>query len=249
MMIYVDAGTTWSKICEISDKPSGFFGKYREYLTKTDKDKKYYIIPSNLLKDCEYRFTAGTGHMSKINLENEENYLNEVISLSKGYLKLCSNDGVVLDLGSRDAKWVKFNQGKFKDLDWNNSCASATGATVEMLLKFYDVNPDELEFTKERYNITCGIFGLEKIMDDIANGESAKIAISKFLHGIAYNSWQFAKKPQSVYLSGGFCENKCFVDSLAQYTGVHKLGRYVLLEGLIYEYERLKHDGKYLQSA
>ena len=89
-------------------------------------------------------------------------------------------------------------------MDWNTACASATGATVEMLLKFYDIKPDELEFTEEKYNITCGIFGLEKIMDDIANGEKASIAISKFLHGIAYNAWNFAKKPEKLYLSGGF---------------------------------------------
>ena len=141
-------------------------------------------------------------------------------------------DGIVLDLGSRDVKWVKFNQGKFKDLDWNNSCASATGATVEMLLKFYDVDVDELVTVDERYNITCGIFGLEKIMDDIAKGQEANVAISKFVHGIAFNAWNFAKKPKKIYLSGGFCENKCFVDSLSKYCEVVPLGRFLLCEGL-----------------
>ena len=85
---------------------------------------------------------------------------------------------------------------------------------------------------KDKYTITCGIFGLEKIMDDIAKGNEAKIAIAKFIHGIAYNAWQFAKKPEKLYLSGGFCENKCFVDSLSNYCEVALLGRFLLCEGL-----------------
>lgn len=240
MKLYVDAGTTWSKVCEISDENSIFTEQYKDYLIKSNQNKKLYIIPSKLLKNCNLEFIAATGHMSKSNLKYENNYLNEVIALSKGFLNTVALDGIVLDLGSRDVKWVKFNQGKFKDLDWNNSCASATGATVEMLLKFYDVDVDELVTVDERYNITCGIFGLEKIMDDVANGEQANIAISKFLHGIAYNAWSFAKKPDELYLSGGFCDNKCFINSLSKYVKVNKLGRFILVDGLISEFPAKK---------
>jgi activator of 2-hydroxyglutaryl-CoA dehydratase len=99
-------------------------------------------------------------------------------------------------------------------------------------LKFYGVKAKELTCSDEKYNITCGIFGLEKIMDDIANGETAQNAISKFIHGTAYNSWIFAKKAEKIYLSGGFCENKCFTDSLSKYCEVIPLGRFVLCEGI-----------------
>lgn len=239
MMLYVDAGTTWSKVCEFSDgnsAQSAFEEKYTQYLISKTQTRKNYIIPSNLLKSCDIEFIAATGHMSKVNLKYDKNYLNEVIALSKGFLSNFANNGLVLDLGSRDVKWVQFKNGKFKDLDWNSSCASATGATVEMLLKFYDVNVKDLEVVDERYNITCGIFGLEKIMDDISNGEQANIAISKFIHGIAYNAWVFAKKTDEIYLSGGFCDNKCFVDSLSKYVKVNKLGRFVLVDGLASEF-------------
>lgn len=237
MKLYVDAGTTWSKVCEISKGNSFFAEQYKKYLVSNEGEKSLYIIPSNLLKNCDMQFIAATGHMSKSNLKYENNYLNEVIALSKGFLSTIAKDGIILDLGSRDVKWVKFNNGKFKDLDWNNACASATGATVEMLMKFYDVNVDELVAVDERYSITCGIFGLEKIMDDVANGEQANIAISKFLHGIAYNAWAFAKKPEELYLSGGFCDNKCFIESLSKYVKVNQLGRFVLVDGLINEFK------------
>ena len=119
-------------------------------------------------------------------------------------------------------------------MDWNTSCASATGATIEMLLKFYNVEVKDLVFTEEKYMITCGIFGLEKIMDDIAQGLEASVAISKFIHGIAYNAFIFTKKPEKIAISGGFCENPCFIKSLEQYCKVKPLGRFVLTEGLLY---------------
>ena len=211
--IVLDAGTTWSKIIEKNS--SNLMNEFSSYLVKTENDLKYYILPSALLKNINFKFDKATGHMSLSMLNSKDDYENEVIALIQGFRKKIKEDSIILDMGSRDSKWAKFKNGNFKDLDWNNSCSSSTGATVEMLLKFYNINVKDLDFQKEKYTITCGIFGLERIMDDIAKGNEAKIAISRFVHGIAYNAWQFAKKPQKIFLSGGFCENKCFINSLS----------------------------------
>ncbi|MBQ9244914.1 ATPase [bacterium] len=229
--IVLDAGTTWSKIIEKSS--SNLMTKYKNHLIKEENGYKYYIIPSSSLKDINFKFDKATGHMSLSMLNNKNDYENEVIALINGFRKKINEDAIILDMGSRDSKWAKFKDGKFKDLDWNNNCSSSTGATIEMLLKFYNIKAQELKATDEKYVITCGIFGLEKIMDDIAKGNNAQSAISKFVHGIAHNAWIFAKKPNKIYLSGGFCENKCFVDSLNKYCEVIPLGRFLLCEGLI----------------
>lgn len=206
---------------------------YQNFLVKEQEGKKYYIIPSSELKNIDFMFDKATGHMSKRLIRDEKDYENEIIALVQGFRKIVENDSIILDLGSRDSKWVQFKDGKFKDLDWNNSCSSSTGATIEMLLKFYNLKADDLKYSNEKYPITCGIFGLEKIMDDIAKGSNPNDAISKFVHGIAYNAWNFAKKPDKMYLSGGFCENECFVKSLQNYCEVKPLGRFLLTEGLI----------------
>ena len=229
MKTVLDAGTTWSKIIDASDK----MAKFQDYLVKEENGLKYYILPSSLLKSLDIIFDKATGHMSQNLIRDRKDYENEVIALTQGFRKHISEDALILDMGSRDSKWVLFKNGKFKDLDWNNSCSSSTGATIEMLLKFYNINPKELKFNREKYVITCGIFGLERIMDDIAKGEKSEEAIAKFIHGIAHNAWVFAKKPQKLYLSGGFCENKCFVDSLNQYCETIPLGRFLLCEGLL----------------
>lgn len=229
--IVLDAGTTWSKIIEKSS--SSLMANFSEYLIKTENDKKYYVFPSSMLKEIAFKFDKATGHMSLSMLNDKKDYENEVIALIQGFRHKIEEDAIILDMGSRDSKWAQFKDGKFKDLDWNSSCSSSTGATIEMLLKFYNIKVEDLKFTKEKYIITCGIFGLEKIMDDIANGSDPASAISKFIHGIAYNAWNFAKKPNKIYLSGGFCENQCFIDSLNNYCEVKPLGRFLLCEGLL----------------
>ncbi len=220
-MIYLDAGTTYSKI--ISDKAC--FDN--DFLVKKHNNLNYYIIPSGMVKTMEINPDRSCGHMSDASE-------NEIVALALGAEKYVDkNDSTILDLGSRDAKWIRFKNGRFYDMDWNTSCASSTGATVEMLLKFYDIKPEDLKFNNEKFNVTCGIFGMEKIMDSVSKGVKPSEAISKFVHGIAFNAWNFAKRPEQIYLSGGFCENKCLVDSLANYCKVQTLGRFVLCEGLI----------------
>ena len=219
-MIYLDAGTTYSKI--ITDKKQ--FND--EFFIKQEDTLSYYILPSRIIKAQNIVPTRSCGHMSNASE-------NEIIALAQETKKRdISSNATVLDLGSRDAKWIKFKDRKFHDMDWNTSCASSTGATVEMLLKFYGVRAEELAFDEEKFAVTCGIFGMEKIMDSISAGVKPSEAISKFVHGIAFNAWNFCKKPEKIYLSGGFCDNKCLVDSLKNYCEVELLGRFVLCEGL-----------------
>jgi activator of 2-hydroxyglutaryl-CoA dehydratase len=229
--IVLDAGTTWSKIVEKTS--SSLMNDYSDFLIKSENGYNYYVIPSSELKNINFKFDKATGHMSLSMLNDKKDYENEVIALIQGFRKRIDDDAIILDMGSRDSKWAQFKEGKFKDLDWNNNCSSSTGATIEMLLKFYNVDVKDLKISDEKYVITCGIFGLEKIMDDIAKGSDAKTAIAKFIHGIAFNAWNFAKKPSKIYLSGGFCENKCFVESLSKYCEVVPLGRFLLCEGLL----------------
>lgn len=224
MPLYLDAGTTYSKIISTGETVDNLSP------VKIRNNMNYYLLESKLLKDFDLKIKSACGHMT-----GSDTHENEIIALAKGAKKYIDDNATVLDLGSRDAKWISFKDGKFHDMDWNTSCASSTGATVEMLLKFYDLEVNDLEFNSEKFNITCGIFGLEKIMDSISKGENSAAAVSKFVHGLAYNAWNFAKKPEKLYLSGGFCENKCLVDSLKNYCEVVILGRFVLCEGLIDE--------------
>src|SRR5574344_1060061 len=161
MKYYLDAGTTYSKIICLSKPICHDKLVSISFMWEKTDDKYCYILPSKIIKSLNLTFEKTCGHMGNGN----NNYENEIVALAKGAQKHITKNAVVLDMGSRDAKWIRIKNGKFKDMDWNTSCASSTGATVEMLLKFYDIKINELKFNKEKFTVTCGIFGLEKIMD------------------------------------------------------------------------------------
>ncbi|MFH0702400.1 MAG: ATPase [bacterium] len=251
--LLIDAGTSWSKVLELYTNPENLekspinklnriMGKFYLNTEKnlfTDKsgnalNGRIFLFPTKLLPKINIFFDSATGHMVKNHIKPDGSYENEVLALAYGAKKILNNpeNATIVDLGSRDIKWIKFKDGKYKDLDWNSNCGSATGATVEMLCKFYNVDPAKIPVQKEKIPVICGVFAMEKIMDIIASGVSANIAIAMYIHGISYNTWHFARQPKEIFLSGGFCMNPCFVESLKLYCKVISLGRFVLLEGL-----------------
>ncbi len=211
---YIDGGTTYSKILEL----------------KENGERVYSIYPTSVARKMELKYELACGHLLTKCAKKIE---NEVVALAYGAKQELEAGYVALDLGSRDIKWAKYKDGKFSDMDWNSNCASSTGATIEMLLKFYDVKLEDLKYERQKYAVTCGIFGLEKIMEEVSAGLEPSVAISKFVAGIAHNAYNFTKCPEKIAVSGGFCNNACFIDALKELCEVKILGRYVLLDGLI----------------
>ncbi|MHB9126279.1 MAG: ATPase, partial [Armatimonadota bacterium] len=142
-------------------------------------------------------------------------------------------DFTVVDVGSRDTKFVRFRGRKVRKLDWNQACGASTGFTLELLGKYYEIDFSILRAVPERIPVTCGVFAIEKIFDAVIHGYSHETAIAAFVHGIAVNIHNFAQRPERLYVSGGFCENRCFLESLRNYCEVLPLGRTVLLDGLV----------------
>lgn len=248
--IYADAGTSWTKLVEVFENkeelcntPLDKFVKSHAVSTIIDcivdnsgnqRKARFTIVPTmDLNRETGILFDAATGHMSKSRIKQGGKYENELVSLALGGMKLVKEEDItLLDLGSRDSKWIRYKGKKYNDLNWNGSCGSGTGATIEMLCNFYGVNPKTMKAQEEKITVTCGVFGMEKIMDLIAKGEPPEKAIAKYIHGIAFNAWKFCQSPSKLYLSGGLCLNQCFVESLELYCKVIPLGRYVLINGL-----------------
>ncbi len=211
-MLIADCGSSWSKIKDL------------------DSGRTLVCPTSDVLKDTNLKFDVATGHLGK---DRTHKYENELVSLAQGSLKLVADDDfTVVDIGSRDTKFVRFQGRKVRKLDWNQACGASTGFTLELLGKYYDVDFGRLRSTIDKIPVTCGIFAIEKIFDAIIHGDSAERALAAFVHGIAFNVYNFAQKPEILYVSGGLCENRCFLDSLTGYCEVIPLGRSVLLEGL-----------------
>lgn len=211
-MILADCGTTYTKILDTSS----------QNLT--------IISTRELLKRPPEAFDAATGHLGRMRTNY---YQNELICLARGAQSVIRNDTFcVIDVGGRDTKLVEFSNGKPVKLDWNTSCGANTGFTLEIVGKYFDIDFKTLEPDEGFVNVTCGVFGMERVFDAIIDGIATEKAIARFVHGIARNVIRLADGKESFYFSGGLIENTCFMKTLAMYTDVKPLGRALLLKGL-----------------
>ncbi|MEK6202360.1 MAG: hypothetical protein N2A40_08085, partial [Desulfobulbaceae bacterium] len=136
----------------------------------------------------------------------------------------------LLDCGSRDIKFIRYDQGKIKNMGWNAECGASMGFTIELLERYYNLDFTTMQVPDSSFSVTCGVLGMSHIFDAVVDGASEAEAVAKFVKGIALNAYNFAGSPDTLYLSGGLCHNPLFVASFP--CKVVSLGRFVLLQGL-----------------
>ncbi|WP_417909671.1 ATPase [Candidatus Electronema sp. PJ] len=203
------------------------FGTSYCKLLDTEQQARPEIIPSC---DLPRNFQAdlGTGHNAK---RRSKQTVNELTALAKGGSQLIAEpDFVLLDCGSRDIKFVRFQGGAMADMGWNAECGASMGFTIELLAQYYHIDYAKVAVPDNGFSVTCGVLGLSHIFDAVAAGSSETEAAAKFVRGIARNAFRFAGSPEKLYLSGGLCENPLFVACFP--CELIPLGRFVLLEGL-----------------
>ncbi|MDD4856857.1 MAG: ATPase [Candidatus Krumholzibacteria bacterium] len=211
-MKIADCGSTWTKILDL------------------DSGALEIVTTKELVRRKDALYDVATGHCGRGRCKE---YRNELIALAEGGLALVGDeDFSLVDVGGRDIKFVRFKGRKVEKLDWNLACGSTTGATLELLGGYYDIDFSALSPSDRWVNVTCGVFGMERVLEQISLGTSPEESIAMFLHGLVRNVIDFVGRPAHFYLSGGFCENPCFVRTAKRYSSVSPLGRTVLLEGL-----------------
>ncbi len=185
------------------------------------------LIPT---KEIEPGLTVdiATGHNGK---RHASRYVNELTALARGGKVLIDADHyTLLDCGSRDIKFIRYDLGKIKNMGWNAECGASMGFTIELLERYYDLDFTTMQVPETSFSVTCGVLGMSHIFDAVVGGASEAEAVAKFVKGIALNAYNFAGSPEILYLSGGLCHNPLFVASFP--CEVVCLGRFVLLQGL-----------------
>ncbi len=168
------------------------------------------------------------GHNCKHRTKSE---VNELVAMAKGASVLIQEKSfVVIDVGSRDIKSVTFKNGEYLGCDWNYMCGAMAGFTVELLGSYFNIDYNDMAVAQEHLPITCGVLGMGELFDKISDGLHPERAVAMFVKGLAKNIYNFAGRTERIYLSGGLCENRLFVDSFP--CDVVLLGRYVQIEGL-----------------
>jgi len=208
-MLLGDVGTSYTKILD------------------TQK-KDYRIIKTLDLLKSDTRFDVACGHNARLRADR---VVNELVALEKGSRRLIGNENfLVVDVGSRDIKYVKMKDGKYDEMDWNALCGATLGFSIELLENHFNIKTSELKKTSESLGVTCGVLGMAKIFDKISEGCEISDVLASFIKGIADNIYKFIDEPDFFYLSGGLCNNSLFIRSFD--CKVNPLGRFVPLEGL-----------------
>lgn len=209
MPLLADFGTSWAKILDTSNGT--------RWIEKT--------------KDLgKLRADLATGHNSG---KRAERIINELIALGDGSLEMIDEpEFTVLDVGSRDVKYVKFKGLRVSEMNWSSKCGALTGFTLELINKYFSLDTSNIEEAGKAMGITCGVLGMEQLFEAIGEGRGIEEAVAEFTKGLANNAFQFIGRPEKFYLSGGMCENELFLKSFPKGVEIVPLGRFVLVEGL-----------------
>lgn len=212
----------------------GDFGtSYCKFLDLSETDDSPTITATRDLPS-DIHVSLATGHNGK---RFADAYVNELIALARGGEALIKEpDYVLLDCGSRDIKYVQYENGSLKDMGWNAECGASMGFTIELLERYYELDYKDFAVPEQTFSVTCGVLGMSHIFDAVITGVPVSEAVAKFVKGIAINAFRFVNSPSKIYLSGGLCDNSLFVNSFP--CKVVTLGRYVLLRGLKESKER-----------
>lgn len=124
-----------------------------------------------------------TGHNGK---RHASRYINELTALAKGGNALIDTDHyTLLDCGSRDIKFIRYDQGKIKNMGWNAECGASMGFTIELLERYYNLDFSVMQVPASSFSVTCGVLGMSHIFDAVVDGASEGEAVAKFVKGIA----------------------------------------------------------------
>jgi activator of 2-hydroxyglutaryl-CoA dehydratase len=206
-----------------------FGTSYCKLLDTGHGDEPRIIASRDLPKD----FTAdlATGHNAR---HRSLHTINELTALARGGRRRIDQrekNFVLLDCGSRDIKFVRYENNEVADMGWNAECGASMGFTIELLAAYYKIDYAAVPVPDNGFAVTCGVLGMSHIFDAVVSGSSETEAVAKFVRGIAMNGYRFAGSPDKLYLSGGLCANPLFIDCFP--CEVIPLGRFVLLDGLL----------------
>jgi len=215
MAILGDFGTTWTKLLDTA------IGERRVLQTREAR---------GLTADL------ATGHNAR---HRAPRHINELIALAQGGERLTgAAEFLLLDVGSRDVKYVHMRRGELVGMDWTSTCGALTGFTLELLGHYYQLDYRAMAPSEKSVPVTCGVLGMEQLFELVSQGVTEAEAVARFARGIALNAHRFAGEPSHFYLSGGMCENPLFMHSFPPGVEVRPVGRFVLVEGLRCELEK-----------
>lgn len=221
--IGIDIGSTAAKVSVFRDEdlkynftlPTGWSSIET---SKTIEEK----LESMDINPNESKIIA-TGY-GRISVPYADKTITEITCHGMGVHYLLGEDCTIIDIGGQDTKIITLKNGRVTDFTMNDKCAAGTGKFMELMSNTLGVSIlqlSEMALVGAEVNITsmCTVFAESEVISLIGKGtsrEDISRGIINSITGRVYSMLHKHGKDKIIYLTGGLCEVKPFIELLSQ---------------------------------
>lgn len=227
-MFYVgiDIGSSAAKVCIMKEgeivntilMPTGYSSK------ETVETIQSILEGEGIVVDGEGKNSTivATGY-GRIAVDYADDIKTEISCHGKGAYYLFEDDGTVIDIGGQDTKVISLKRGRVMKFIMNDKCSAGTGKFTEIMANRLGVKHQDLEELAQNGNPTkissmCTVFAESEVVSLIAEGKSREDIAHGVIDSVIEKVFQLASqiKCDHYYLTGGFCQNKYFIEKLGK---------------------------------
>jgi len=187
----IDIGSTTAKVVVINPQGEILFSDYRRHKAAT------LTTLRQILLECQSSLgdqvlsvlvtgSAGLGVSEKYDLP----FIQEVVASAEVVQQRYPAVKTLIDIGGEDAKMIFFNEGGAPEIRMNGSCAGGTGAFIDEMATFLNVDVSELNELADRHEIIypmasrCGVFAKTDLQNLLSREVSHEDIAASVFHAV-----------------------------------------------------------------
>ena len=221
--IGVDIGSTAAKVSVFNGEdiienftmPTGWSS------IETAKSIEVRLLSQNINIESSKVIATGYGRVS---VPYAHKTITEITCHGMGTKHLLGKDCTIIDIGGQDTKIISLKDGRVTDFTMNDKCAAGTGKFMELMSNTLGVSITELSEMALigddiSINSMCTVFAESEVISLIGKGTSREDISRGIINSITGRVSSMLHKhgsSKSIYLTGGLCEVKPFIDLLSQ---------------------------------
>lgn len=218
----IDIGSTAAKITVFKEEDlvSNFTMPTGWSSIETSKTIEEKLLSMGVNMDKSKIVATGYG---RISVPYADKTITEITCHGMGTEYLLGETCTIIDIGGQDTKIISLNDGKVTDFTMNDKCAAGTGKFLELMantlgVSIIDLSEMALIGEDISINSMCTVFAESEVISLIGKGTSREDISRGIINSITGRVYSMLHKHGSselIYLTGGLCEVKPFIELLS----------------------------------
>lgn len=221
--IGIDIGSTAAKVSVMNgaDLIANFTMPTGWSSIETAKSIKERLLSIDV--NIENSKVVATGY-GRVSVPYAHKTITEITCHGMGTQYLLGENCTIIDIGGQDTKIISLKDGRVTDFTMNDKCAAGTGKFMELMsntlgVSILQLSEMALVGADISINSMCTVFAESEVISLIGKGtsrEDISRGIINSITGRVYSMLHKHGKDKIIYLTGGLCEVKPFVELLSQ---------------------------------